>query len=135
MDLAKGYHQILMHPEDVEKTALVSPQGVYEYVRMPFGLKNAPATFQRLMNHILRDYINKTCIVYLDDILPFLTSLKEHIKKLMDILRVLQKYNLKLQVSKCSFLKKNTEFLGHILTEEGLKPNPNKVVAWSRIMY
>lgn len=118
-----------MHPNDVEKTAFVTPQGLYEFIRMLFGLKNAPATFQRLMNHILRDYINKTCVVYLDDILIFSTSLTEHLKNLTDVLRVLKNNNLKLQISKCSFLRKNTEVLGHILTEEGLKPNMNKVIA------
>lgn len=127
LDLAKGYHQILIKEEDREKTAFVTPHGLYEFVRMPFGLKNAPATFQRLMNETLRDFINKTCVVYLDDILIFSTSLKEHIKSLTDIFTVLEKANLRIQIDKCNFLKKETEFLGHILTKEGIKPNPNKI--------
>lgn len=127
IDLAKGYHQIKVHPADIAKTAFVTPNGLYEYLRMPFGLKNAPATFQRLMNEILRDYINKICVVYLDDILIFSTSLKEHIQSLSLIFKKLSEHNLKIQFDKCSFMKRNTEFLGHVLTAEGMKPNPNKV--------
>lgn len=109
LDLAKGYHQILVKTEDREKTAFVTPHGLYEFIRMPFGLKNAPATFQRLMNEILRDYINKTCVVYLDDILIFSTSLSEHIKAIQDIFKVLEYKNLKIQIDKCNFVKKETE--------------------------
>ena len=127
LDLAKGYHQILVATEDIEKTAFVTPAGLYEYIRMPFGLKNAPATFQRLMNNILRDYINKICVVYLDDILIFSTTLEEHMHSLEKIFKKLQDHNLKIQADKCSFMKRDTEFLGHILTKEGIKPNPNKV--------
>lgn len=129
IDLAKGYHQILIKKEDRHKTAFVTPHGLYEFIRMPFGLKNAPATFQRLMNHILRDFINKTCVVYLDDILIFSTSLKEHVRAIKDIFQVLESKNLKIQIDKCNFMKKETEFLGHLITEEGLKPNPNKIEA------
>lgn len=127
LDLAKGYHQILVKEEDREKTAFITPHGLYEFVRMPFGLKNAPATFQRFMNEVLRDYINKTCVVYLDDILIFSTSLQEHIKAIKEIFDVLERKNLKIQMDKCNFLKKETEFLGHILTDKGMKPNPDKI--------
>lgn len=127
IDLAKGYHQILIREQDREKTAFVTPHGLYEFIRMPFGLKNAPATFQRLMNETLRNFINKTCVVYLDDILVFSTSLREHVKSITDIFTVLEQTNLKIQIDKCNFMKKETEFLGHILTKEGLKPNPNKI--------
>lgn len=127
LDLAKGYHQIKMNPNDAHKTAFVTPMGLYEFLRMPFGLKNAPATFQRLMNDILRDYINKICVVYLDDILIFSTSLKEHLNSLKLIFKKLAEHKLKIQFDKCSFMRKNTEFLGHVLTSEGMKPNPNKI--------
>ena len=79
------------------------------------------------MNEILRDHINKTCVVYLDDILIFSTSLQEHMHAVNEIFQILQDKNLKIQVDKCNFLKKETEFLGHILTKNGIKPNPNKI--------
>lgn len=127
IDLAKGFHQILMHERDVEKTAFSTPFGHYEFIRMPFGLKNAPATFQRLMNSVLRQYINKICVVYLDDILIFSTSLSEHIANIKVVFERLKEAGLKIQIDKCSFLKKETEFLGHILTPKGVKPNPKKI--------
>lgn len=127
LDLAKGFHQILVNEEDRKKTAFSTPQGHYEYIRMPFGLKNAPATFQRLMNDVLKEYINKICVVYLDDILIFSTTLNEHIENIKKIFNKLKEYNLKIQIDKCKFFAKETEYLGHILTPEGVKPNPKKV--------
>lgn len=127
LDLAKGFHQILVKQADREKTAFSTPFGHYEYIRMPFGLKNSPSTFQRLMNSVLRDLINKICVVYLDDILIFSTSLQEHIDSIRQVFNRLEKAGLKIQVDKCNFLKKETEYLGHILTSEGVKPNPLKI--------
>jgi len=82
IDLAKGFHQILVNQEDRLKTAFSTPLGHYEFVRMPFGLKNAPATFQRLMNSVLKEYINKICVVYLYDILIFNTTLAKHVENI-----------------------------------------------------
>lgn len=127
LDLAKGFHQILVNKEDQRKTAFSTPFGHYEYIRMPFGLKNAPATFQRLMNSVLREYINKICIVYLDDILIFSTSIQEHIVNLNKIFKALKNANLKIQIDKCNFFCKETEYLGHVLTQNGIKPNPKKI--------
>lgn len=126
LDLAKGFHQILMKESDRKKTAFSTPFGHYEYLRMPFGLKNAPSTFQRLMNCVLREYINKLCVVYLDDILIFSTSLEEHLSSIKKIFNKLRQAGLKIQIDKCNFLCKETEFLGHILTPKGIKPNPKK---------
>lgn len=127
LDLAKGFHQILVKEEDQKKTAFSTPFGHYEYVRMPFGLKNAPATFQRLINSILREYMNKICVVYLDDILIFSSSLEEHVININKIFNALRKANLKIQIDKCNFFYKETEYLGHVLTPNGMKPNPNKL--------
>ena len=127
IDLAKGFHQILMDEKDQKKTAFSTPFGHYEYVRMPFGLKNAPATFQRMINSVLREYINKICVVYLDDILIFSTSLQEHIDSINKIFKVLRKAQLKIQINKCSFFQKETDYLGHILTKDGIKPNNEKI--------
>lgn len=127
IDMAKGFYQIPVREEDRKKTAFSTPQGHYEFVRMPFGLKNAPSTFQRLMNNVLRDFINKICIVYMDDILVFSTSLQEHLESLKCIFTALRKAKLKIQTDKCNFLKKETQFLGHLLTTSGVKPNMEKV--------
>lgn len=133
IDLAKGFHQILMDESDIEKTAFSGPNGHYEFTRMPFGLKNAPATFQRMMNTILSEYINKICIIYMDDILVFSTSISEHFESLTKIFKCLSKNNLKIQYDKCKFLSRSTEFLGHIITSEGIKPNPEKIQAIQKI--
>lgn len=82
LDLTKGFYQIEVNPEDREKTAFSTSDGHYEFRRMPFGLKNAPATFQRMMNNVLREHVNKICVIYMDDRLIFSTSLQEHIDSL-----------------------------------------------------
>lgn len=127
LDLAKGFHQIPILPNDRHKTAFSTPTGHYEFTRMPFGLRNAPASFQRMMNEVLHDYINNICVVYLDDILVFSTSLQEHILSLRKIFQRLSEYNLKVQVDKCNFFKRESEYLGHIITPDGIRPNPLKI--------
>ena len=111
------------------KTAFSVEHGLYEYLRMPFGLKNAPATFQRVMDHVLRNFIGKCCLVYMDAIIVFSTSLQEHLESLKKILEALRKVNLKIQLEKSEFLKKEVSFLGHIVTDQGIKPNPDKIEA------
>lgn len=88
---------------------------------MPFGLKNAPATFQRLINSVLGELVGIDCMVYLDDVIIFSTSLQEHMNSLEKVLKKLQNANLKIQLDKCEFLKRETEFLGHIITSDGNK--------------
>jgi len=129
IDLAKGFLQMQMEPESIAKTAFSTKHGHYEYTRMPFGLKNAPATIQRCMDNLLEDLIYKDCLVYLDDIIIFSTSLEEHILSLKKVFQKLRDANLKLHLDKCEFLKKETEFLGHIVTTTGIKPNPKKLSA------
>lgn len=129
LDLAKGFHQIEIAKDDIKKTAFSADNGHYEFTRMPFGLKNAPATFQRLMNSILKEFIGKICYVYLDDIIIFSTSKEEHFASLEKILKKLRNANLKIQLDKSEFMKQETEFLGHIITTSGIKPNPNKIKA------
>uniref|UniRef100_A0A0K8VBC8 Retrovirus-related Pol polyprotein from transposon 297 n=1 Tax=Bactrocera latifrons TaxID=174628 RepID=A0A0K8VBC8_BACLA len=123
IDLAKGFHQIEVHPDDRAKTAFSTASGHYEFNRMPFGLKTAPATFQRLINHVLRDHINKICVAYLDDILIFSTSFQEHIESIKKICSTLQDTNLKIQIDKCHFAALTTKYLGHLVTGEGIKPD------------
>lgn len=133
LDLASGFHQIKMHKDSIEKTAFSTDNGHYEFLRMPFGLKNAPATFQRMINEVLKDYINKICLVYMDDVIVFSTTLDEHILNLKQIFKKFQEYNLKVQLDKCEFLKTETEFLGHIITREGIRPNSKKIDAILKI--
>jgi len=129
LDLASGYHQIPMAERDKQKTAFSTPYGHYEFNRMPFGLKNAPATFQRLMNSVLTGMQGLKCLVYLDDIVIYGASLEEHNKRLEEVLQRLRENNLKLQPDKCEFLRKETIYLGHIISENGISPDPSKLTA------
>lgn len=129
VDLASGFHQIEMEPKDIPKTAFSVEGGHYEFIRMPFGLKNAPSTFQRVMDNVLRELVGKICLVYLDDIIIFATSLQEHISNLELVFERLRDSNFKIQLDKSEFLRKEIEFLGHIVSTEGIKPNPGKISA------
>ena len=108
LDLASGFHQLKMAPEDSAKTAFSVPQGHFEFNRMPFGLKNAPSTFQRLMNSALSGLQGIQCFVYLDDIVIYSYDLESHIKNLTDVFQRLRDYNLKLQPDKCEFLRRGS---------------------------
>lgn len=127
IDLVSGFHQIQLTDEDMEKTAFSVNAGKYEFTRMPFGLKNAPATFQRVMDCILREFIGKCCFVYMDDIIVFSSSLQEHKKDLMTILRKIGEAQLKIQPDKCEFFQKQVQFLGHTVSEDGVRPNTDKI--------
>lgn len=127
LDLASGFHQIEIDKKDVEKTAFTVEHGHYEFLRMPFGLKNAPSTFARIMDYILKDFIGFNCLVYLDDVICFSSSLQEHMITLNKILKRLSECNLKINLDKSEFLCKEVGFLGHIVTKDGVKPNPNKL--------
>ena len=129
LDLASGYHQIPMAKKDKQKTAFSTPYGHYEFNRMPFGLKNAPATFQRLMNSVLTGIQGLKCLVYLDDIVIYGSSLQDHNKRLKEVLQRLRENNLKLQPDKCEFLRKEVIYLGHIISENGISPDPSKLTA------
>jgi hypothetical protein len=129
LDLAMGYHQIDMDPRDVDKTAFSTKEGHWAYRRMPFGLKTAPATFQRLMNTALSGLTGTRCFIFLDDIIIYANSLVEHDRKLRDVFRRLRKHNLKLQPDKCEFLRKEVTFLGHKVSEKGVEPDTRKVEA------
>lgn len=129
LDLASGFHQITMHKDSIEKTAFSTNHGHFEFLRMPFGLKNAPTTFQRMINEVLKECINQICLVYMDDVIIFSTTLDDHIINLRKVFKAFEKHNLKIQLDKSEFLKKETEFLGHIVNEEGIQPNPKKIDA------
>jgi len=129
LDLASGFHQIQVNEKDVPKTAFTVENGHYEFLRMPFGLKNAPSTFQRVMDNIMRGLNNEICLVYMDDIIVYSSTLEEHIQRLSTVFKRLRKSNLKLQPDKCEFLKREVAYLGHVITKDGVKPNPDKISA------
>ena len=133
LDLASGYWQIRVAPSSREKTAFVTPHGLLQFRVMPFGLTNAPAVFQRLMQSVLMGLNpvdgNQFVSVYIDDVLVYSRTLPEHLEHLQLVIQRIQQASLKLKPSKCSFVREEVEFLGHVLTPEGLKTNPRIVEA------
>lgn len=127
LDLASGYHQVPIKPEDCEKTGFSTDKGHFEFVKMPFGLCGAPSTFQRLMNNVLMGINGTRAFVYLDDIIIYATDLQDHEEKLREVFSRFKKYNLQLQPSKCQFLRREVVYLGHLITSQGVKPDPAKV--------
>ncbi|KAL0128587.1 hypothetical protein PUN28_003742 [Cardiocondyla obscurior] len=128
-DLASGFHQIKMDPKDSHKTAFTTPFGHYEFERMPFGLKNAPATFQRLMDLVLTGLQGRELFVYMDDIVIYAKTLEEHERKYHLLIQRLREANLKLQPDKCEFLKSKVTYLGHVISKDGVTPDPKKLEA------
>ena len=129
LDLRQGYHQILIHPPDIEKTAFRTRYGHFECTAMSFGLTNAPATFMTLMNDVLRPFLDKFVVVYLDYILIYSRDEAEHINHLRQVLQVLREHQLYAKASKCEFFKKEVEFVGHIVGPYGIRMEPGKVEA------
>lgn len=129
LDLASGYWQVKMGEESREKTAFTTPGRLFEFIVMPFGLCNAPATFQRLMESILEGLIGKACMVYLDDILVFGQTLDEHLENLVKVFERLKKAGLRLKPKKCHFLQPQVEYLGYVVSAEGVSADPKKVQA------
>ena len=135
MDITSAYNQIPVRERDIPKTAFVSKYGLFEFTTMPFGLSNAPATFQRVMELALAGLQWKTCLVYLDDVLVFSRDFDTHISRLSEVLDRIRKARLKLKPKKCHFLKEEVLFLGHVVSGNGIYPNPEKIeriLQWPR---
>ena len=126
LDLAKGYWQIPMASESREITAFTTPFGVYEFNVMPFGLHNAPASFQRLINHIIRG-CEQFAGVYIDDVVVFSQSWEQHLKHLGEVFSCLRQAGLTLKVAKCQFGLREAKYLGHVIGGGQIKPDPKKV--------
>lgn len=134
LDLASGYWQIPLAASDREKTAFTANNKLYQFRVMPFGLCNAPSTFQRLMDTLLRGLSWKYCLVYLDDVIVFSNDFQSHMERLAQVLEKFGQANLKLKPSKCMFVMEKVSYLGFLITKDGLKPDVNKTRALSELI-
>jgi RNase H-like domain found in reverse transcriptase/Reverse transcriptase (RNA-dependent DNA polymerase)/Retroviral aspartyl protease len=129
IDLRSGYHQIRIAPTDVPKTAFRTRYGHFEFLVLPFGLTNAPATFMHLMHQSFRPFLDKFALVFLDDILIYSQTLEDHQDHVRQVLTVLRKEKLYAKESKCEFFKPEVEFLGHHVGRDGLRMMDDKIQA------
>lgn len=127
LDLATGYYQVPMAESDVQKTAFLTPNGLFEFKRMPMGVCNGPACFQRLMSLVLQGLVGDQCMVYLDDIICFSKDFDDHISSLRSIFTRLADAGLTLKATKCVFFRKEVSFLGHIVSKQGVATDTKKV--------
>ncbi|CDH56333.1 retrotransposon ty3-gypsy subclass [Lichtheimia corymbifera JMRC:FSU:9682] len=129
IDLKSGYHQVRIRDEDIPKTAFNTRYGSYEFLVLPFGLTNAPPTFQRLMNSVLGDCLDQFALVYLDDILIFSKTKEDHVKHVRHVLDRLRDAKLVANRKKCEFFKTELEFVGYLVSGAGILPSAAKVKA------
>ncbi|KAL7297217.1 hypothetical protein TKK_0009623 [Trichogramma kaykai] len=129
IDCVSGFHQIKMHPEDAHKTAFSTPDGHFEFVRVPFGLRNAAVEYQRAMNVTFDGLIGKGIFVFMDDVVIYAKSLDEHHRLFNEVMDRLRKANWKLEPDTCEVLKREVSYLGHLISKDGIKPDPKKIEA------
>ncbi|KAK2904105.1 hypothetical protein Q8A73_010762 [Channa argus] len=129
LDLRSGYYQIAMAEEDKEKTAFICPLGFFQFERMPQGITGAPATFQRLMEKTVGDMNLLQVLVYLDDLIVFGKTLEEHEERLFKVLDRLEEAGMKISLDKCQFCQSKVKYLGHVVSADGVSPDPAKIEA------
>ena len=127
LDAVQGYHQIALATKDQEKTAFISPDANYHYTVMPFRLKNAGATYQRMMTRMFRDKIGRTIEVYIDDMVVKSKWEMQHINDLKRVFEVLRLHKLCFNVDKCAFEVGVDKFLGYLITNQGIKSIPTRL--------
>ena len=127
LDLANAFYQIQVHDKHIPKLAFSTDDGHFEFTVMPFGVKNAPATFQYLMYRVLGEFYGKFVYVYLDDIIIFSRSLEEHVDHLRQVLTKIREANLKIKPSKCQWIKTTLRYLGYTISRDGVTTDPNNV--------
>ncbi|MGH0176852.1 UNVERIFIED_CONTAM: hypothetical protein FKN15_073716 [Acipenser sinensis] len=135
LDLASGYNQVPVAEPDRHKTAFCTPFGLFEFNRMPFGLCNAPATFQRLMERLFGDQSCQSLLLYLDDVVVFSSTVEQHLGRLEMVLSHLRHQGLKANLSKCCFFRTKVKYLGHLVSREGVATDPEKITVvaeWKR---
>lgn len=129
LDLYSGFWQMPVSPTDAEKTAFVTHKGLFQFTRLPMGLCNAPASFQRLMSIVLGKMLGEYCLCYLDDIIVLGTSFHEHLENLERVLKRLKEYGLTLKPKKCELFTRQVNFLGHVVSREGVSVDDQKIEA------
>lgn len=132
LDLWQGFHHIRMHDEDIPKTTFCTHQGHYEFMVMPFGLSNAPSTFQATMNDLLRSFLQKFVAVFFDDILVYSSSFPTHLDHLEAVFSTLLKGSFFLRRSKCIITEQCLNYLGHIISLQGVAPDSEKIQAMTQ---
>lgn len=129
MDASQGYHQIALSPADQPKVSFITSSGTYCYMVMLFGLKNAGATYQRLVDAMFEDQLGRNMEVYVDDTLVKSVKAASHLRDLKETFRTLRRYGMKLNPGKCAFGVRSGKFLGYMVTERGIEVNPDQVKA------
>jgi len=135
LDGISGFNQILVHPDDQDKTTFTTPWGTFKYVKMPFGLKNAGATFQRAMDITFSKGIHDFLVVYLDELTPFSKSYQEHLKHLRKVFMACRKYGISLNPKKFLFGLEEGKLLGHIISKDGIRIDTERIQAILQIPY
>ena len=129
LDAFQGYHQIALRKEDQEKTAFITPRGIFCYKVLPFGLKNARATYQRMVTKMFSELLGKTVEVYIDDMVVKSIKGTDHVEDLRKVFEILRRHNLKLNATKCAFGIGSGKFLGFLVTQCGIEANPDQIAA------